>query len=73
MILYWYDHNSPIKYFWFAVGPFIGIGTEIGQFINKLPGTYDSADLVTIIIASVIAFYLAFIIKKKERKNEQNL
>lgn len=40
---------------WTAVGPFVGIGGELGQLVGIVPGTFDIPDLFCITIASIAA------------------
>jgi hypothetical protein len=39
------------------VGPFIGIGSELGQAARLVPGTFDTTDLAFTVSASALALF----------------
>lgn len=54
----WYRKNTNIMYFWFYIGPLIGIGSEIMQLFHILPGTFTVIDLLFLTFASIMPFYI---------------
>ena len=41
----WWNHNSPVKYFWFISIPVVGMGYETMQYLKVIPGTFCVEDL----------------------------
>jgi len=58
MIIIWNHEISRQSFFWIISAPFIGIFSEIGQALGFVPGTYDSVDLLFILIASALPFII---------------
>ncbi len=54
LILMWKDDRG--KLFWFALGPAIGIASEVMQINGLFPGTFDSMDLAFTAVFSFIPF-----------------
>ena len=59
MIIIWgKGKNKWEKIFWLSMGPVLGTGAEIGQFLLIVPGHFDLIDLFFCIFASILPFYL---------------
>ncbi len=58
--LLWVNAPTQDRYFFMALGPLLGIGSEILQFWNVLPGTFDIQDLGLLLIASILAFMIVY-------------
>jgi len=56
MLLIWHYRITPASIGWIALAPVIGIGSELGQAIKIVPGTFDLTDLMLLVIASVLPF-----------------
>jgi len=41
---------------WILIAPAVGLFSEIGQFLNVVPGIFDIIDLVFLILATVLPF-----------------
>jgi hypothetical protein len=55
MSLVWSETNSRSKPFWLWVGLLLGAGTELGQALNIVPGSFDMIDLTLCAIATPLA------------------
>lgn len=55
MIIWNYKINKQ-SFFWIFLAPFIGIFSEIGQYIGIIPGTFDKVDLILLLIAAILPF-----------------
>jgi hypothetical protein len=51
----WFGHKSIARNFWFWPVPLISIATELGQYSRHVPGTFDIFDVLTIILATLLA------------------
>lgn len=60
MILLWRNEFNIEKYMWLAIGPVLGIGSELAQWVKLIHGTFDKADLICNIVASFLAFLLLY-------------
>lgn len=56
MLLIWGNSKRIEKYFWIPLGIFLGIGSELLQFIKIIPGKFDANDLLLCIIFSGVPF-----------------
>ena len=56
MALLWSETDSRTKPFWLSLGILLGAGTEFGQAINVIPGSFDIVDLCLCVIAAALAF-----------------
>lgn len=46
MLMLWYGRASVFKPLWLGAGPICGIGSELGQLVGLVRGTFDTADLL---------------------------
>lgn len=53
------------------VGIFLGVGSEVFQYLKIIPGTFDILDLVVCLIG-VIAAFILYKLRKKEYLKEYN-
>jgi hypothetical protein len=44
--------------FWFFLSSSIGISSEIGQLVKVIPGTFDLTDLLLLLTATIMPFFL---------------
>jgi hypothetical protein len=51
--------SSPVKIFFLSLSLVLGAGSELGQLVRLVPGTFDWIDFFFYIIAAVLAFYFA--------------
>lgn len=61
ILFVWKDNDSLFKYLWIILVFIFTIGSELGQLINFVPGTFDKIDL----LLSSLAFIFPFIIIKR--------
>jgi hypothetical protein len=55
MALVWSETNSRTKAFWLSLGLVLGVGLELGQYIQLIPGVFDAADFTLCILAAPLA------------------
>ncbi|GGI56887.1 hypothetical protein GCM10011444_11960 [Winogradskyella haliclonae] len=55
-ILIWGNSFSKLK-FWLLIPVFCGVGAELLQFLNLLPGTFDIYDFIFSIMASSLSIF----------------
>ena len=70
MFKIWKNGSLISRLFWCSIGPIIGVWGEIGQYFSIVAGTFDIADLLINVIASLLAFYLVKISNKGDLENE---
>lgn len=58
MLLIWGNNIKMQNLFWFFFVPFIATSSEVGQFFNIVPGTFDPVDLIFYILGAVTPFTL---------------
>ena len=63
MIFIWQDSNSLYRYAWCSVGIILAIGSEFGQFLGIVPGTFDLIDIIGYAFAFVVV--ILFTAKKQ--------
>ncbi|HHV16892.1 MAG TPA: hypothetical protein GXX58_10045 [Gelria sp.] len=51
----WYKKSRLFEVFWFSVVMTVGIGFEIAQLFQFIPGTFDVIDIITYLIAAYIS------------------
>lgn len=56
MLLIWRFKFAAQSIFWIFIAPAIGVFSEIGQELHIVPGTFDSVDMIFIIVASLLPF-----------------
>lgn len=56
MLFVWKNSISPKNIFWIFIIPILAIGSEIGQLLNFISGTFDFADLVFYILGMTFPF-----------------
>jgi hypothetical protein len=64
--LLWLDSNPRAAFSLAAAGPILGIGAEFGQALRIVPGTFDPADVLLLVVAS-IASTIVLIFKIERR------
>lgn len=52
----WTGARGVARTAWLAVPPVLGIGSEVGQAIDLVPGTFEWADIVACVAATLLAF-----------------
>lgn len=55
-LLIWKFKINARSLFWILLSPVIGIGSEIGQLLKLLPGTFDMVDLLFLLLATILPF-----------------
>jgi hypothetical protein len=61
MLLLWDFKISKQSIIWILIGPIIGIGSELLQYISIIPGTFDINDLILSTISAILPFsFLTF-------------
>jgi hypothetical protein len=58
MAIIWTETNSRVKVFWLSLGLLLGAGSELGQLVAIVPGTFDIADLSLSLAAAGLALTL---------------
>lgn len=61
----WLDHNSSLKYLWFVSIPVVGVGYEILQCLEVIPGTFCIEDLFLCTVGILLGVITAYIIKRR--------
>lgn len=56
MLCIWNNTVSLNNFFWILIIPFLAIGSEIGQGLGFIPGTFDVADLLLYILGMTFPF-----------------
>lgn len=56
MLCIWNNTVSFKNLFWILIIPFLAIGSEIGQGLGLIPGTFDLADLLLYILGMTLPF-----------------
>lgn len=56
MLLLWVGSRSGWATVWITVGLVLGLGGELGQLINLVPGTFDMLDMMAVGVGFVLAF-----------------
>jgi len=59
----WINSFSALRHAWFWCMPVIAIAAELAQIKNMIPGYFDLADLIAIMIAASIALFVTSIQK----------
>lgn len=54
----WQGSRGAARWGWMAAGPGLGLGSELGQLVGLMPGTFDPLDLIACGVAAVLAFAL---------------
>lgn len=60
ILLLWENKLTLNAILWVAATTVIGIFSEIGQALKLVPGTFDSLDLLLLLLASTISFIITF-------------
>ncbi len=60
ILLLWENKLTRNAIFWSTAATVIGICSEIGQALKLVPGTFDSLDLLFLLLASTLSFILTF-------------
>jgi hypothetical protein len=67
MCLVWEDVWTRQSMSWILLGPVVAIGSELGQAIHIIPGTFDIMDLFAVGVACVIAVGLSLVPRRRLR------
>lgn len=75
ILLLWKNEIHTYNFFWVYIIFFIAIISEIGQYFNLIPGTFDVVDLIFYALGAIIPLiiYNNNIFTKKEKQYEQNI
>jgi hypothetical protein len=57
MVALWIHEKGKVKWIFISLPILCGIGGELGQFVNLVPGTFDVWDLIVSILASGLALH----------------
>ena len=55
----WHKDSSVAAIIWRLVVPAIAISSELLQFLGLLPGTYDTSDLLVLIVSTIIGLTIS--------------
>lgn len=58
MALIWAGYSCVSRVIWLSAGPLIGIGSELGQLVGMVPGTFEFADITLYAIGTCAALLL---------------
>ena len=58
MTLVWRGSRSRFRFLWLLSGLALAIACELGQLAGVVPGTYDVLDLLSAIVATLLALFL---------------
>ena len=62
--------SSVIKTGWLSLGLLLGAGSELGQLIRFVPGTFDATDFVFYVFAFAIALLVSYALNRKRSLDE---
>lgn len=54
MVAIWGRKLSRASAPWIALGPVVAIGSELGQALDLVPGTFDTVDLVCVVVGGLL-------------------
>lgn len=54
ILLAWQGHSSRSWLIWFVLAAILGLFSEIGQYMDLVPGTFDFADALCYVIGSAV-------------------
>lgn len=54
MVAIWRRKLSRASAAWIALGPVVAIGSELGQALDLVPGTFDTVDLVCVVAGGLL-------------------
>jgi len=57
----WHTDNSLSAIIWRLFVPVIAISSELLQFVGLLPGTYDTNDLLVLIVSTIIGLTISLV------------
>ena len=57
----WHKDNSLSAIIWRLFVPVIAISSELLQFVGLLPGTYDTNDLLVLIVSTIIGLTISLV------------
>ena len=57
----WHKDNSLSAIIWRLFVPVIAISSELLQFVGLLPGTYDTNDLLVLIVSTIIGLTISIL------------
>ena len=57
----WHKDNSLSAIIWRLFVPVIAISSELLQFVGLLPGTYDTNDLLVLIVSTIIGLIISIV------------
>ena len=60
LALVWRRERGPAAAAWLAVGPLLGVGSELGQRAGMVPGTFDPLDAALCALAAGLAWLLVY-------------
>ena len=62
----WYEETRKIGLAYILTGPVLGIGSELGQFVGLVPGTFDAVDLWCMLFGSLGGYFSTTVWLKKQ-------
>ena len=57
----WHKDSSVSAIIWRLCVPFVAISSELLQFLGILPGTYDTIDLLVLILSTIIGISISIL------------
>jgi hypothetical protein len=63
--------SSPVKTFWLSLGVVLGAGSELGQLVHIVPGTFDWIDFICYVSAGALSLFFASRYNFKRSLNER--
>ena len=55
----WHDGPLWMRLMWIGATPAMAIGGELGQIVGLVPGTFDMADMLAYVVATLAALWVA--------------
>lgn len=62
----WLKSASSLKFLWILLPLFLGLGSELSQYLGWVPGSFDILDLLLYIFASFLAINVTIILKNNK-------
>lgn len=66
----WKNSTSPVRHIWFWCIPVIAIAVELAQSTRIVPGSFDTGDLIALILATIFGFFGTKLIQLKKEVTE---
>lgn len=72
LIYIWHDAKSKSKYLWMSLAPIIALGSELGQLIGVIPGTFDLADIALYMVFIGLSILAVWMLRQKNSMRRVN-